>query len=238
MSCPISYELALNFHNTTYQRNEDNSCLFLSLDKFDYLQCVEQCGNLNSTMAVPQSFIEERTLKRRIWPDGGDLWWLGGYRSSLTDDFVWQDGSDFIYSNFQFGEPNNFVGTEDCLVAGATGWRDASCTLKFNCLCQSGSTLTDDFLHFGKQDIERSSSSLPGQHCVVGDFSTSLCASNTIKSYLGAVQLLLVLVFFLVKFFALTNSSILPNKDEKRDSITTTTCSPRACTWPVRVLVS
>jgi len=96
MSCPLSYELALYFHNTTYQRNEDGSCLFLSLDKFDYLQCVEQCGNLNSTMATPQSFIEERTLRRRIWPDEGDMWWLGGYRSSLTDDFVWQDGSDFV----------------------------------------------------------------------------------------------------------------------------------------------
>ena len=122
MSCPLSYELALYFHNTTYQRNEDGSCLFLSLDKFDYLQCVEQCGNLNSTMATPQSFIEERTLSRRIWPDGGDLWWLGGYRSSLTDDFVWQDGSDFVYSNWHVG----FLDTEDCFVAGATGWKDAT----------------------------------------------------------------------------------------------------------------
>jgi len=223
MSCPISYELALNFHNTTYQRNEDGGCLFLSLDKFDYLQCVEQCGNLNSTMATPQSFIEERTLSRRIWPDGGDLWWLGGYRSSLTDDFVWQDGSDFVYSNWQFGQPNNFFGSEVCLVAGATGWKDTHCALKFNCLCHSGSTLTDDFLHFGKQDIERSSSA--ALRCVVGDFSTTQCTVNTIYTYLGAVQLLLVLVFFLVKFFALTNSSILPNKDEKRDSITTTISS-------------
>ena len=148
-TCPTSNELALhNFHNTTYinaTKIVTVACFFLYiLDKFNYLQSTS-----------PQSFIEEQTLSRRIWPDEGDMWWLGGYRSSLTDDFVWQDGSDFIYSNFQFGEPNNFVGAEDCLVAGATGWRDASCTLKFICLCQSGSTLTDDFLHYGKQDIMR-----------------------------------------------------------------------------------
>ena len=80
------------------------------LDKFNYLQSTS-----------PQSFIEEQTLSRRIWPDEGDMWWLGGYRSSLTDDFVWQDGSDFIYSNWHVDEPNNFLGTEDCFVAGATG---------------------------------------------------------------------------------------------------------------------
>ena len=120
MVCPSKLALH-NFHNTTYQRSE-RSCLFLSVEQFDYLQCVEQCGNLNSTMATPQSLLEERTLFRRIWPFEGDLWWIGGYRSSLTDDFVWQDGSDFVYSNWHVG----FLDTEDCFVAGATGWKDAT----------------------------------------------------------------------------------------------------------------
>ena len=111
--CP--FKLALhNFHNTTYinaTKIVTVACFFLYiLDKFNYLQSTS-----------PQSFIEEQTLSRRIWPDEGDMWWLGGYRSSLTDDFVWQDGSDFIYSNWHVDEPNNFLGTEDCFVAGATG---------------------------------------------------------------------------------------------------------------------
>ena len=61
--------------------------------------------------------------------------WIGGFRLDPqplnTTVFAWVDGSNFEYTNFASGEPNNNVGEEFCLQTGFRDfgeWNDEPCS--------------------------------------------------------------------------------------------------------------
>ncbi len=66
---------------------------------------------------------------------GGANYWLAGYQdptSSLpADDWHWQTSEPWTYTNWQPGEPNDYMGSESCLqIYNVTlgTWNDIACT--------------------------------------------------------------------------------------------------------------
>ncbi|GMI49982.1 hypothetical protein ScalyP_jg1921 [Parmales sp. scaly parma] len=214
-SCPTPTWLTDNgFIALSQQKeNDPNSCFILSDEaNFDYLECVDKCAMANGTIASVGSFAEERMLKRRTFNGhfimgDGQFFWLGGYKSSLTDVFLWQDGSDWTYDHWFPGEPNG--GANQLCVGfhtGADGMVDHPCSYELQCMCSTNTALSDDFRQFGRQDIIDSSQNVGGSSATIGTVN-------------GAVLLCVLLNFVLSR--CMRSSAVKPGAP-RRDSIRTT----------------
>ena len=70
---------------------------------------------------VPKNIIDFRIASAIVW--------YGGYRISNNGPFGWSDGTTFVWTNWNGGEPNNSWGVENCLERLNIGsWNDARCT--------------------------------------------------------------------------------------------------------------
>ena len=63
--------------------------------------------------------------------------WAGGYLKS-EGQWAWTDGSEWKYTNWAQGQPNNRRGVEDVLVLRKfeDGWNDGNKSTKYGSLCQ------------------------------------------------------------------------------------------------------
>ena len=80
---------------------------------------------------------QEQTFGSDLRPDKKQPVWLGGSDSAEENKWVWTDGTNFGYTNWVPGQPND-VGGEDCLCLdlGHNMWLDRSCKndmFKFIC---------------------------------------------------------------------------------------------------------
>ena len=214
-SCPTPTWLTDNgFIALSQQKeNDPNSCFILSDEaNFDYLECVDKCAMANGTIASVGSFAEERMLKRITFNGhfiGGDrpYVWLGGYKSSLTDEVLWQDGLEWTYDHWSPSQPNG--GTNELCVGLNTvfdGMVDYQCSTEFQCMCSTNTALSDDFRQFGRQDIIDSSQIVGGSSATIGTVN-------------GAVLLCVLLNFVLSR--CMRSSAVKP-RAPRRDSIRTT----------------
>ena len=64
--------------------------------------------------------------------------WIGGNDISTEDSWVWSDGSDWNFTNWNRGEPNNW-NKEDCLQANGI-WNDVSCEKFEKFVCKKQKT--------------------------------------------------------------------------------------------------
>ena len=63
--------------------------------------------------------------------------WFGLNDIETEGTYVWSDGSEYFYTNWKDGEPNNSGGNEDCMLAGlGMKWVDAPCGGKAYSVCR------------------------------------------------------------------------------------------------------
>uniref|UniRef100_A0A3P9NBV9 C-type lectin domain-containing protein n=1 Tax=Poecilia reticulata TaxID=8081 RepID=A0A3P9NBV9_POERE len=56
--------------------------------------------------------------------------WIGGHDSAEEGNWLWSDGSKFLFHHWGKGQPNNANGNEDCMEINFTGiyyWKIATC---------------------------------------------------------------------------------------------------------------
>ncbi|EMP36986.1 Macrophage mannose receptor 1, partial [Chelonia mydas] len=65
--------------------------------------------------------------------------WIGLYYLNPDDGFAWSDGSPMIYTNWAYGEPNNYQGMELCgELSGDSSmlWNDRHCDYVYDWICE------------------------------------------------------------------------------------------------------
>ncbi|XP_008413169.1 galactose-specific lectin nattectin-like [Poecilia reticulata] len=64
--------------------------------------------------------------------------WIGGHDSAEEGNWLWSDGSKFLFHHWGKNEPNNGKGNEDCMeinFAEQDYVNDTVCSLKFPSIC-------------------------------------------------------------------------------------------------------
>ncbi|XP_078132456.1 C-type isolectin Sp-CL4-like isoform X2 [Sander vitreus] len=89
------------------------------------------CNSLNSNLVSLHSEDEANFLTCLTWFAVHDykLFWIGAKRSGGVFGFI--DGSKFNYKPWQFRQPNNSGGQEDCIESDYNSWdywNDVTCT--------------------------------------------------------------------------------------------------------------
>ena len=91
--------------------------------------CVEQGGHLASVHSDQEKdFILSLVHSVKFW--------IGGNDREDEKEWVWSDGSDFDYSLWGTGQPNNWNNDENCLLfTEEKKWNDGGCngTRQFVC---------------------------------------------------------------------------------------------------------
>ncbi|MBN3292761.1 LADD protein, partial [Polypterus senegalus] len=81
--------------------------------------CVSLGGNLASVHSSSDNQFITSLIRSR--DSHNPTSWLGGSNSELTSSWLWTDGSDWDFANWNPGEPNNVGGTEHCLHTNFLG---------------------------------------------------------------------------------------------------------------------
>ncbi|XP_051787816.1 scavenger receptor cysteine-rich type 1 protein M130-like isoform X2 [Erpetoichthys calabaricus] len=100
------------------------------------LYCVRLGGNLASVHSSGDHHFITSLIKRS--DSHQPTTWLGGFDCVRTLSWLWTDGSQWDFTNWNPGEPNNDRGIENCLhtnylVPG--GWNDIECEHQFPFVC-------------------------------------------------------------------------------------------------------
>jgi len=124
-------------------------CFWLSSEEHTFESCqTDVCGKYGATLACLQP-EDSMPLSYKFgigYTDDIFAAWIG-YTRAGGKEWEWISGCPKIWSHWQAGEPNGFCGGEDCAaINGVSGlWMDLSCRLRFPCLCEYPSTVTDYF---------------------------------------------------------------------------------------------
>ncbi|CAI5788830.1 Uncharacterized protein PODLI_1B041026 [Podarcis lilfordi] len=110
-------------------------------DKKSWADSQSFCRAMGGELASISSSQEERSLQRYLSDQGfsSSHFWLGLNLQSPTEGFSWSDGSPLGYTNWEYGEPNNYNEIEHCGELNANyrmRWNDIHCEDLYNWICQ------------------------------------------------------------------------------------------------------
>ncbi|MBN3290152.1 LADD protein, partial [Polypterus senegalus] len=83
------------------------------------LHCVSLGGNLASVHSSGDNQFITSLIKRSDSHEPAS--WLGGSNCVRTSSWLWTDGSQWDFTNWNPGEPNNAHGNEHCLHTNYIG---------------------------------------------------------------------------------------------------------------------
>ncbi|XP_039671321.1 galactose-specific lectin nattectin-like isoform X4 [Perca fluviatilis] len=108
------------------------------------------CQSAGGNLASIHSDAEHKFIRNYIKQVTGSYRhsWIGGTDAVKEFTWLWTDGSNFDYTSWNAGEPNN-LGGENCLEMnwGGENWNDAGCTYQASSVCSKST-----FFNAGQPD--------------------------------------------------------------------------------------
>ncbi|GFS20628.1 C-type mannose receptor 2 [Elysia marginata] len=117
-----------------WHKNADTKQCYRYLEtNVNYAEAVGKCTALNSNVTTSKSKEENAFILRLIYSPI----WLGLTDKGEEGKFVWEDGTELSYSNWNDDEPNNWDNSQDCVELTKKGkWNDRSCENSYGVLCK------------------------------------------------------------------------------------------------------
>ena len=92
-----------------------------------WTDAIQSCQSATSNPSVSLASIPDKTTNDFLATLTNEPSWIGGYR--IPEGWAWSDGTDWNFSNWGTGEPNNYNGwNENYVMTGHNGkngiWAD------------------------------------------------------------------------------------------------------------------
>jgi len=116
-----------------------NNCYMSSKEvTMDWTSARAWCNDKGGELASITNEYEQAFLVNFLWGDANNFWI--GLTDRNTGYFVWIDQSDYVYTNWQPGEPSG--GNENCVEMRITGnvhgeWNDLDCAQQIPFVCST-----------------------------------------------------------------------------------------------------
>ncbi|CAM4522259.1 unnamed protein product [Caretta caretta] len=109
--------------------------------KKTWLESQDFCRAVGGDLATINGKEEQYVIWRSVVKNGyyHQKFWIGLYYLNPDDGFAWSDGSPMIYTNWAYGEPNNYQGMELCAeLSGDSSmlWNDRHCDYVYDWICE------------------------------------------------------------------------------------------------------
>lgn len=95
------------------------------------------CHNAGGTLALPRNKEENQALSKLLAVIKPEYLFLGASDQKTESLFLDTEGKAINFFNWAKGEPNSFVGEEDCIIMRPDGdWSDVPCEWQFQIVCE------------------------------------------------------------------------------------------------------
>ncbi|XP_067222098.1 galactose-specific lectin nattectin-like [Chanodichthys erythropterus] len=102
----------------------------------NWITAERNCQSLGANLASVRNKMEKNFLLSLL-PSSDTRSWVGAHDAVQEGQWLWSDGTAFLYTNWCPGEPNNSQ-TENCLeinIFTNRCWNDLACSRTLSSLC-------------------------------------------------------------------------------------------------------
>ncbi|XP_065145804.1 galactose-specific lectin nattectin-like [Paramisgurnus dabryanus] len=115
----------------------DVKCYKFFRNFVDWARAEKNCQSVGANLASVRGTEENNFLLSLLsYPD--TRVWIGGHDGEIEGQWLWSDGSQFHFTNWCPGEPNNNDVNEHCLEINFSNtrcWNDAPCSYTISYIC-------------------------------------------------------------------------------------------------------
>jgi hypothetical protein len=106
----------------------------------DWDRASEVCALLGASLATINTGVENLDIGYAAYDYSPEAWWIGFNDRASEGHFTWQSGLWSPFTMWNFGEPNNWGGNEDCATTNYPligWWNDSPCSDLLPFVCEA-----------------------------------------------------------------------------------------------------
>ncbi|XP_061908280.1 lithostathine-1-alpha-like [Entelurus aequoreus] len=107
---------------------KDEHCYIYKEEKRTFADAERICNLIGGNLASIRTPVENAVVYQLVVKGGGDEAWIGLHDAVKSQNYLWTDGTPFVFANFASGGS----GSDECVVIETTGndglWKGEPCT--------------------------------------------------------------------------------------------------------------
>nr|XP_055046305.1 C-type lectin lectoxin-Lio3-like [Misgurnus anguillicaudatus] len=111
-------------------------CYKLFSQSVNWATAEKNCQSVGANLASVHNIVENDFLLKLV--SANTYTWIGGHDGEVEGQWLWSDGSHFVFTNWCAGQPRNYGGNENCLHLNYTNnrcWNDEPCSTTMSYIC-------------------------------------------------------------------------------------------------------
>ncbi|XP_065145814.1 galactose-specific lectin nattectin-like [Paramisgurnus dabryanus] len=132
----FSFESAAAHHCHHGWQHFGRHCYKFFSESVNWVRAEKNCHSIGGNLASVHNTAQNNFLLSIV--PANRRTWIGGHDGEIDGQWLWTDGSRFVFTHWCSKEPNNAGRPENCLEINHTNnhcWNDESCTYTMGYIC-------------------------------------------------------------------------------------------------------
>lgn len=110
--------------------------ILLVSEKLNWFTAQELCQSRGMELLALNNSNDNCELNKIMEENNFEEIWIGANNLGFRDNFMWSSTGKFVaQASWYGGNPDNFMGMENCVEVNKLGWNDANCMLERKSIC-------------------------------------------------------------------------------------------------------